>query len=98
MQVTLSDRTSNDIADFIASGDYATAEEVIAAAIRALQDAGSGLAEPITDEAYWAEIRASLEESEEDFREGRCFEFTPQWRENWLRQVEERERERERNR
>jgi putative addiction module CopG family antidote len=66
--VTLTPDLEEIVNQQIATGQYATREEVIAASLHLLRD---------TDARKEAELRALLDEAEEDVRAGRVAPFDP---------------------
>jgi putative addiction module CopG family antidote len=77
MSIQLAPRVEALIREKVASGRYATAEEVVEAAMRLLDERDRG-----------DRLRASLIEAEEQTRQGQVIEWTPELRDQIRREAD----------
>jgi Arc/MetJ-type ribon-helix-helix transcriptional regulator len=73
MQIELSPRAEQIVSDLVARGRFASAQETLEAGLLALLqlDAESEAFFADRDDAWWADLRAKIQEADEDIAAGR---------------------------
>jgi putative addiction module CopG family antidote len=82
MSITLSPRAAAMVQERLESGRYASADEVIEAAVMLLEA-----------RERFDRLRASLIEAEEEIREGKVLEWTPELRQRLREEADEMDRQ-----